>query len=204
MSRSGTIYDSLIHDRFTFKPANDLEWLAVNVDASQLDNLSGYYARCGGVAIRCRETRGAIPAADVIDKRNELFGVVIDDVTKFVDEIKANRIEDKPVKTKVEYVEIDSEEAAYYFTEYDGGVYVDGGIDDWHTVDLQGYIDYLSSGESIIYRKVETPVTWQEDVNKLLDHRVTSPLYQVMDNCQDEFIEMCRKVVSHVGMKDEG
>lgn len=31
-SHSGTVYDDLIHERFTFKPANDLEFCAVNCD----------------------------------------------------------------------------------------------------------------------------------------------------------------------------
>ncbi len=73
-------------------------------------------------------------------------------------------------KTNVEYVKIDKEEAAYWLAEHEDDVYLKDIVSDsYYTVDLQGYIDQLYVGGSVvIYRKIETEITWRDEALEFL------------------------------------
>lgn len=95
-------------------------------------------------------------------------------------------------KTKVEYVTAKYDSAWKAVKDFEDGVELfSDSLGAFNRVyDIQHVVKYYNS----FCHKVETELTWQDEVNTLLDSSVTSPLYQVMDSCEDLFIEMCHLV----------
>ena len=59
--------------------------------------------------------------------------------------------------------------SAIYFTVMTMGLSMAGaGGIMYFTVDLQGYIDSVNAGEVVIYRRVETPVIWQDESEEIM------------------------------------
>ncbi len=111
-------------------------------------------------------------------------------------------VEDLKPRTKAEWIEVPSNEAVYYFTKTDDDLWLqpDASGD---AASLQDYIDHLSSGDNGLYRKVETEMTWQDEVKVLLkesehcnegvDIYFHGADKQVSDS---QFIKLCHLVAS--------
>lgn len=246
---------------YKFKPQNDLEWLAINIDLSEWHDKKLYMVRRGDNHFEFIKTNmyrnSSYSFQQHQDKRNELFGVepVMDKVSQeefdkgmrqsmqkiallvgckfgvdagyedlpnkvesaiqnYIAEITSLLPEVSKPKMKVEYFKCEFKhawEAVKAFEE----------LGEFHQYLPHGY-EQITSIECAfdrhlrgnLYRKVETPVTWQSELEEFVNK---SPWLTDIHNLGDfypelcsgassdvdaEFIEMCRLVVKHASDKD--
>jgi len=188
---STIIHDGILSDRYTFKPANDLEWLAVNTDEWCGTDEYPFIMKLGSQAeytnancdLNDRYTRQQWQ-----DKRNELFG------EKAVSK-----------KMKVEYVEAKFNHAWEAVKEYqeEGDLFCDV-AGSYEVIPNAMSAHRAFNGENI-YRRVETEVTWQGELAELISksecisNKHNIGMFSSFDSnsveCSD-FIAMCHIVAS--------
>lgn len=215
------------HCHFTFVPQTDLEWLAANIVKWEGAGTYSYLKRIGAHS-NCYHRSSDVTADSYSrqqwqDKRNELFGVeYIAKLGKKVSDhpcavgistgYKVTLEEEPAAKMKVDYKQIEDSIFNLHVDFVNRELYYKNEDGNWYTI--KTVVDLavkLESGKC--FRKVETPVTWQDEANALFkrspDLREDDELIDLI-NCKygdaeetKQFIAMCHLVASLTGNPNE-
>jgi hypothetical protein len=138
-----------------------------------------------------------LDSCDIKEGDIEESGVMLDltMIRDFVPEYIAKEVEPVKPRVKVEYVEVRDFSFDLKADFDEGTLYIDEMADEYTQLKDESEVAF-NFMNGVLYKKVESEMTWQDEVVSLLGSAYgTASLSHLVEQDADLFIEMCKRTV---------